>query len=164
MHGGQQYLVLTNSGITFAKAYKLREGVALTAAQIAQLTTDIVWLQQDNVTLPDGTITQALVPHVYAAVREGDLAATGALLSGSSVGIHTTGDLTNSGSILGRRLLSIDSQNLNNQFGQIGGNDVVLSATQDINNVGGSIGAQNSLTLLAGRDINVTSSVRPLGP
>ena len=156
----QEYQVLMDSGLTFAKAFNLRQGVALTAAQMAQLTTDIVWLQQDTITLPDGSVTQALVPHVYAAVRAGDLAPSGALLSGNSVDIHTSGDLTNNGTILGRKLVQINANTLNNQGGQIGGNDVALTALQDINNVGGSIGAQNSLTALAGRDINLTSTTQ----
>jgi hypothetical protein len=61
-----------DSGLTFAKAFNLRQGVALTAAHMAQLTTDIVWLQQDSITLFDGSVTQALVPHVYAALRAGE--------------------------------------------------------------------------------------------
>jgi len=32
-----------NNGVSFAKLYGLRSGIALTAAQTAQLTSDIVW-------------------------------------------------------------------------------------------------------------------------
>ncbi|WP_146041331.1 S-layer family protein, partial [Variovorax sp. B4] len=39
-----QYAALMSAGVTFAQAYGLRPGVALTAAQMAQLTSDIVWL------------------------------------------------------------------------------------------------------------------------
>ena len=56
-----------DSGLTFAKTYNLRPGIALSAAQVAMLTSDIVWLEQQTVTLPDGSTTQALIPHVYAA-------------------------------------------------------------------------------------------------
>jgi filamentous hemagglutinin len=156
----QEYQALMDSGLTFAKAYNLREGIALTAAQVALLTTDIVWLLQESVTLPDGTVTQALVPHVYAAVRDGDLKPSGALLTGDSVNIQTTADLTNSGTILGRKTVQIDANNINNLLGQIGGSDVSLKAAQDINNVGGTITADNSLVAIAGRDINVTSTTQ----
>jgi filamentous hemagglutinin len=37
-----QYAALMNAGATFAKQYGLRPGVALSAAQMAQLTSDIV--------------------------------------------------------------------------------------------------------------------------
>ena len=39
-----QYRALMDSGLTFAKAHSLRLGIALSAAQMAQLTADIVWL------------------------------------------------------------------------------------------------------------------------
>jgi len=35
---------LISNGITFAQAYQLIPGVALTEAQFAQLTADIVWI------------------------------------------------------------------------------------------------------------------------
>ena len=42
-----------DAGITQARAFNLRLGIALTASQIAQLTSDIVWLVEQTVTLPD---------------------------------------------------------------------------------------------------------------
>jgi filamentous hemagglutinin family protein len=154
----QQYQALMDSGLTFAQTYNLRPGIALTAEQMAVLTTDIVWLQQETVTLPDGTTTQALVPHVYAAVRAGDLNAQGGLLSGNTVAINSTGEVRNGGTILGRTVLEINANTINNLGGQIAANDVKLTASQDINVVGGSVTGQNSLTALAGNDINVVST------
>lgn len=156
----QEYQALMDSGLTFAKTYNLRPGIVLTAAQVASLTTDIVWLQQETVTLADGSTTQALVPHVYAAIRDGDLASSGALLAGNSVSINTAGDVNNSGTIAGRKLVQISGNNVNNTVGSISGQNVTLSAVQDINNVGGSINADNNLLLSAGRDINVTSTTQ----
>lgn len=40
----EQYKALMNNGVSFSKMYGLRSGIALTAAQITQLTSDIVWL------------------------------------------------------------------------------------------------------------------------
>ncbi len=37
---------------TFAKAHQLRPGIALSPAQVAQLTSDMVWLVAQTVTLP----------------------------------------------------------------------------------------------------------------
>ncbi|WNO04234.1 DUF637 domain-containing protein [Rhodoferax mekongensis] len=154
----QQYQALMDSGLTFAKTFNLRPGIALTANQLALLTTDIVWLQQETVTLADGTQTQVLVPHVYAAVKAGDLTPNGALLSGDSVAIQTTGDITNAGTILGRKVVQIEAGNIHNLAGLIQAQDVALQATQDINNTGGSVVAGNSLVALAGRDLNVAST------
>ncbi|CAM8655755.1 Filamentous haemagglutinin, 20-residue x2 repeat [Comamonadaceae bacterium] len=154
----QQYQALMDSGLTFAKAYNLRPGIALTANQLALLTTDIVWLQQETVTLADGTQTQVLVPHVYAAVKAGDLTPTGGLLSGDSVSIQTTGDITNAGTILGRKVVQIEAGNIHNIAGLIQAQDVALQASQDINNTGGTVVASNSLVALAGRDLNVAST------
>src|SRR5574343_218958 len=52
----QEYKALMDNGITVAKAMNLVPGVALTAAQVASLTSDIVWLVSKSVTLPDGTV------------------------------------------------------------------------------------------------------------
>lgn len=155
----QQYQALMDSGLTFANAQNLRPGIALSAAQMAALTTDIVWLQQETVTLADGTKTQVLVPHVYAAIKAGDLTPTGALLSGDSVDITAnTGDVTNAGTILGRKVVQINANNIHNLAGLIQAQDIGLSAKQDINNTGGTVVASNSLVAIAGRDINVSST------
>ena len=156
----QEYHALMDSGLTFATAQNLRPGIALTAAQIATLTTDIVWLQQENVTLPDGTVTQALVPHIYAAVREGDLAPSGALLGGDTVAASTRGDLTNSGSIMGRKVVQLHADSINNLGGQMSAQAVALIAQKDINNVGGTVAALDSLAAVAGGDIHVTSTTQ----
>lgn len=39
-----QYMALMNNGLTYAKALNLRPGIALSAEQVAQLTSDMVWL------------------------------------------------------------------------------------------------------------------------
>ena len=153
----QQFRALMDAGVTFATAFNLRPGIALTAEQIARLTSDIVWLQQETVTLPDGSKTVALVPQIYLKPRSGDLAPNGGLISGATVNINTA-DLTNSGTILGRKLVQINADTINNLGGSIRGDAVALTATQDINNTGGTITAQDKLTLQAGRDINNTST------
>lgn len=155
-----QYQALMNGAITYAQTYNLRPGIALTAEQVAQLTSDIVWLVEKEVTLNDGSKQRVLVPQVYAMVREGDLSTTGALLSGDTVNINTSGDVSNSGSILGRQLVQITAQNVNNLAGLVQGDAVNLQATQDINNIGGTVAAQSSLTAVAGRDLNVESTTK----
>ncbi|WP_157730975.1 hypothetical protein [Variovorax sp. HW608] len=53
-----------DAGATFAKEYHLTPGIALTPEQMAQLTSDIVWMVSQTVTLPDGSTQQVLVPQV----------------------------------------------------------------------------------------------------
>jgi len=86
-----------NSCATFAQQFQLTPGVGLTAAQMAQLTSDIVRLVEQSVTLPDGSVQKVLVPQLYVRVKEGDINGAGALLAGDSVDLKLTGDVTNSG-------------------------------------------------------------------
>ena len=158
----QQFRALMDAGVTFAQTFNLRPGIALTAEQIARLTSDIVWLQQETVTLPGvdgkpGTQTVALVPQIYLKPRSGDLSPSGGLISGATVNINTA-DLTNSGTILGRKLVQINADTINNLGGSVRADAVALTAAQDINNTGGSITAKDVLSLQAGRDINNTST------
>jgi filamentous hemagglutinin family protein len=156
-----QYTALMNAGATFAKQYGLRPGIALTDAQMAQLTSDIVWLVEQTVTLPDGSTQRVLVPQVYVHVKEGDIDGSGALLSGRSVNMQFTGDLTNSGgTIAGRHAVSLSGDNINNLAGRITGEDVTLTARTDINVIGAVVDASKSLTAVAGRDINVVTTTR----
>jgi filamentous hemagglutinin len=155
----QQYQALMNAGITLAQPLKLRVGIALTAEQVAQLTSDIVWLVQQEVTLTDGSKQKVLVPQVYAVARSGDLAANGALLSGNIVNLNTTGDITNSNaSIQGRELVTLNATNVRNLAGRVEGKEVSLNATQDIENIGGAVIAQQSLSATAGRDLKVQTT------
>ncbi|MGR3863914.1 hemagglutinin repeat-containing protein, partial [Edwardsiella anguillarum] len=158
----EQYLGLMNSGIVFARQYGLELGVALSAAQMALLTADMVWLVDQTVTLPDGSSQTVRVPQVYARMREGDLTGDGALLGGTQAVLNSRGDLTNSGTIMGREVTQLTGQTLTNS-GYIQGNSVDLTARQDIHNVGGRLRGDASLSLLAGRDIVSQTTARTDG-
>ncbi|MET3497529.1 two-partner secretion domain-containing protein, partial [Variovorax boronicumulans] len=156
-----QYAALMNAGVTFAQQYGLRPGIALTDAQMAQLTSDIVWLVEQTVTLPDGSTQRVLVPQVYVHVKPGDIDGSGAVLSGGSVNMRLSGDLTNSGgTIAGRHAVALSANNINNLAGRITGEDVTLTARTDINVIGAVVDASRSLTAIAGRDINVVTTTR----
>jgi len=157
----EQYTALMNEGATFARQYGLRPGIALSAAQMAQLTSDIVWLVEQTVTLPDGGVRQVLVPQLYVRVRPGDIDGAGSLLSADRTVIKGGGDLVNTGTIAGRTMVRIDKDNVNNLTGgRIAGGDVGINARNDLNNIGASITADNSSTLTAGRDINVRTTTQ----
>jgi filamentous hemagglutinin len=149
-----EYRVLMNAGIAYAKAYQLTPGVALSAEQMALLTTDIVWLTVQSVTLADGSTTRVLVPQVYLRRPEaGDLGTGGALIAGSRIDIKTPGELINSGSLQGESI-SASAGDLTNSGRIAAERSVLLSATRDLKNLSGRIGAsQGNVSLTAGRDI-----------
>jgi filamentous hemagglutinin len=156
-----QYMALMNSGATYAKQHKLRPGIALSDQQMAQLTSDIVWLVEQTVTLPNGTTTRALVPQVYiASLRKDDIDGTGTLISGKNVQFNFTGDVNNAGTLYGRKVININANNINNLGGTVQGQSVNVDAKQDINNIGGQIIASQRLQAVAGRDINVTTTTK----
>ncbi|UIL51050.1 hemagglutinin repeat-containing protein [Pantoea agglomerans] len=158
----EQYRGLMNNGVAFAQAYQLEPGVALTPAQMARLTSDIVWLVNQTVTLPDGTQQTVLVPQVYAKLKEGDLTGDGALLGGGSVALTARDDITNSGTIRGRDVTQLTAESLTSS-GYISGNTVNLTTRQDITNLGGIISGDRQVSLLAGRDITSQSMLRDNG-
>ena len=153
-----QYRALMDNGLTFAHQYGLRPGVALSPEQMARLSSDIVWLVAQTVTLPDGSQKTALVPQVYVKLKPGDISADGALLAADRLQLKLAGDLTNQGQIAGRQLLTISADNLHNLGGKLQGQDIALQARTDIHNLGGEIRAGSSLQLAAGRDITVSST------
>ncbi|WP_387467974.1 hemagglutinin repeat-containing protein, partial [Photorhabdus sp. RM323S] len=153
-----QFKALMDAGVAFGKAQQLTPGVALSPAQMALLTSDIIWLTNQTVTLPDGTTEVVTVPQVYARVRQGDLSSDGALLAGNTVALNSQGDITNSGTISGRDVTQLTANNLTNS-GFIRGGKVDLTAQQTITNRGGQIQGDDRVSL-RGRDITSASTVR----
>ncbi|WP_211442930.1 hemagglutinin repeat-containing protein [Collimonas humicola] len=127
-----EYKSLMTSGVQYAKQFNMVPGMALSDAQMAALTTDIVWLVSQIVTLPDGSQQTVLVPQVYLA-KNMDLSPTGALIAGDSVSIKGT-DITNNGGTY-----SATKQ-------------LALAADHDISNIGGTISGGN-VGLFAGNNI-----------
>ncbi len=155
-----QYRALMDSGLTFARQYGLRPGVALSAEQMAHLSSDIVWLVSETLTLPDGSQQSVLTPRLYVRTTPGDLQADGALLSGDRINLTLAGDLNNSGSIAGRRLVDIKAANFSQQGGQLSAADIQVQASHNLHNLGGQISASNSLQLHAGNDLTLASTTR----
>jgi filamentous hemagglutinin len=153
-----QYQALMSNGATFATSHQLVPGVALTAAQVAQLTSDIVWLVEQTVTLPNGTTTKALVPQVYARLQANDLSPTGSLIAGQTLHLNVSGNVINGGDLAGRDAISLNANNIHNINGRMRANNTQITATNDINNLGGSIEGRDTLSLHAGNNINVEST------
>ena len=133
-----RYLQLLNNAVSFANAYGLRPGVGLSADQVSRLTSDIVWMEPQQVSLPDGSVETVLVPKVYLAHLDKDaVKPSGALVTGAGVTIDTDEDIVNRGGVIdggaGRTLL-LAGRDIVNQGGSIKGNDVGLAAVRDVRN------------------------------
>ena len=102
------------SGVEYAKQFNLAVGVGLTAKQMSELTTDMVWLVNKEVTLADGRKITALVPQVYLVARDSDISSRGAVISANQI-VGNVGELNNSGVIAGRDLTRIYTNQLENQ-------------------------------------------------
>lgn len=158
-----EFAALMNSGLSYAKAWQLRPGIALSKEQVAQLSSDMVWLVEETVSVPgkDGqppSLQKVLVPKIYLIPREGDLHANGTLIAADQIDLHLNGELNNSGSIAGRTVVRIAAEKINNLGGEIFADKVKLTATNDINNIGGSVHAESKLAIYAGRDLNIHST------
>lgn len=145
----EQFKDLMNNAAIAADKFDLTVGIGLTAEQMANLTTDIVWMVEQEV---DGQ--NVLVPVVYlASVRKGELKPDGALLAGGNIHLVTGDTLTNTGSIIASESSDITAGSINNQGGTIkAGKELALTGKQDITNSGGSISGTN-VSLEAGNNI-----------
>ncbi|WP_228270355.1 hemagglutinin repeat-containing protein [Acinetobacter colistiniresistens] len=155
-----QYKALMNNGTSFAKQYKLKPGIALTPEQIAQLTSDIVWLEEKTIILADGSSTKALVPQVYVKARVGDLRGDGTLISADSIQLDVKDNVINSGTIAGRQAVVLNAENIDVLNGRIQANQVGLTTKKDLNIIGGQIHAQDKVDLNVGNNLNLSSSTQ----
>ena len=153
------YQALMDNGVTVAKAMNLRPGIALTAEQMAQLTTDIVWLVEQTITLKDGSKQTVLAPKVYVRSKVGDLKGDGSLIAARNMDMQFTGDLSNQGNIVAHNGLRISANNLNNQNGGvIQGNFVQINTKNDLNNLGATLKANSAMTIDVGGKLNNSST------
>ncbi|MGA4212398.1 hemagglutinin repeat-containing protein [Ralstonia nicotianae] len=151
-----EYKALLAAGVAAGKAFGLNVGTALTDEQMARLTTDIVWMVRQTVTLADGSRQEVLVPQVYLSAKDTDITGGGTLMAGNNVSFQAKGDVTNSGTIASRRVTVVTGDNIVNT-GTLAGKTLLAQAAQDINNLGGHIQGDQVL-LSAGRDVNLTST------
>ncbi|RQS64344.1 filamentous hemagglutinin N-terminal domain-containing protein [Burkholderia sp. Bp8963] len=162
-----EYRSLMTSGANYAKQFGMVPGIALSAAQMDALTSDIVWLVNQTVTLPDGSKTQVLAPVVYLAkTHANDLRPTGALIAADDVQIHAAGSTTNSGVIKGGTKTVVTATDILNRGGTIASSGTngttVVSASNDVVNASGQI-TGNRVAVLAGRDVVNTTLVDTVG-
>ena len=143
-----QFKALMDSGLTFAKAQQLVPGIALSAEQVARLTSDIIWIESQTFILPDGSQETVFAPKVYLLARKGDLSSSSGLLSADAVSLQDAGSIRNSGTIAGRRLVDLGAQDIRHS-GLIQGGEVHVQADGGVHIDGGSITAGKALSIQA---------------
>ena len=169
-----QYKSLMDNAIAAASPLALRPGIALTHAQITQLTQPLVWLVERDIQGPNGQTIQALVPVVYLNdIGDGELLASGAVIAGDNVRITASEAVNNlGGTIAGRQVLSVESAgDITNAQGTLTGGNVLLKAGGNVNNLAntttqtfgnatidtlegvGTIAATGNLQIIAGNNI-----------
>ena len=148
-HGMAQYQALMDAGVTAAQRLTLTPGIDLTAAQVAALTSDIVWLVEREV-----AGQKVLVPQVYLSRLHVDsLQPDGALIAATDIDLAAA-SLTNTGRIAATDNLGLAAADLTNrgvlETTAAAGTTQVL-AGRDLLNDGGTI-AGGTVIASAGRD------------
>ena len=127
----EQFAALMSAGAVVAEEMNLKVGIALTAEQMASLTTDIVWLVEEVV---NGQ--KVLVPEVFLAqVRSEDLRPNGALIVGGEVELYSKQDIKNIGNIKSDGTVALRAKNITNK-GDIAGENLNIEAEKNIANSG----------------------------
>ncbi len=160
----EQFAALMASGVQQASALQLKPGIALTAEQMAKLTSDLVWLVETEVALPakegqPASTIKALAPRIYLKPRAGDLAPNGTLIAARDIDLIVSQTLTNAGTLSAQDRVNLMAGTLVNQ-GTISGDRVAASSTGDLINQGGQITAAGNLNVAAGRDLLISSTIR----
>lgn len=147
---------LMDNAIASKSALNLSLGVSLSAAQVAALTHDIVWMEEHEV-----LGQKVLVPVLYLAQAKGRLAPSGALIQGRDVALISGGSLTNSGTLRASRDLSATANAIGNSGLMQANERLSLLATGSIRNTQGGIisGKDVSAIALTGDIINERSII-----
>jgi filamentous hemagglutinin len=149
-----QFQYLMDNAIASKQALNLAPGIALTSEQVAALTHDIVWMQEQVV---NGQ--KVLVPVLYMAQANDRLAPSGALIQGQDVALISGSNLNNSGTLRASQNLSATANNIGNSGLMQAGERVSLLATGSIRNTQGGLinGKDISAIALTGDLINERS-------
>ena len=157
--GESEYKALMDAAVRWAQENKdVRIGMALTEDQKAALKEDIVWMVESSVLLPDGNIVKALVPEVYLAHGKNGTLTGSALISAENIDIRATNDILSRGTVIAGDTMRLSASDINNEGGTIKASTLMEEALHTIRNTG-TMEAENKLSLKAGQDINLASTL-----
>ncbi|MEK1942675.1 MAG: filamentous hemagglutinin N-terminal domain-containing protein [Pseudomonas sp.] len=144
-----QFRYLMDNAIASKQALNLVPGIALSAEQVAALTHDIVWMQEQEV-----TGQKLLVPVLYLAHAKDRLAPTGALIQGDDLTLISGNALNNSGTLRSTKKLNVSAANISNSGLIQADQNVLLLATDSIRNIKGG--------LIVGKDVSASALTRDI--
>ncbi|MBN8646782.1 MAG: hemagglutinin repeat-containing protein [Caulobacterales bacterium] len=147
-----QYNGLLKSASEQSSSLGLTLGVALSASQVANLTSSIVWWVSEKIEGKD-----VLVPVVYLAEVDKNSTKAGANLSGTNVVLNTKGDINNQANIGAKGVTIVKSGGdiINGKDGSIVGANVSLDAKNNVLLAGASKIAGNDVSIKAGNNVNM---------
>ena len=145
---------LMDAAAAQAQGLDLSVGVALTPTQVAALTQDIIWLEEE-----EHMGRKVLVPHLYLASATQQDIAPGGGVQAKNVYINAGKGILNEGRINGENV-NLASVNIENTGGLLRGGSLNLTALNDIANNSGFIQG-GDISLKAGGDIVSQTLTRP---
>lgn len=155
-----QFKALMDAGVAYAKQYGITPGVALTAEQVASLTSDMVWLVKD-VVMVDGKPVEVIYPKVYLKQSNGlQLHNEGTLISANTLVMNTKESIRNEGVIQGKIVILASDQDIINS-GHINADKVGLQSDTTIYQQGQIVG-RDAVELQAKENITFNNSIEHL--
>ena len=155
-----QYKALMDAGVAYAKQHGIVPGVALTAEQVASLTSDMVWLVKDVVMI-EGKPVEVIYPKVYLKQSHGlQLHTDGTLISANTLIMNAKNSIRNEGAIQGKTVVLASNQDIING-GHINADKVGLQSDRTIYQQGQIVG-RDAVELQAKKDITFNNSIAHL--
>jgi Extended Signal Peptide of Type V secretion system len=131
--------------------------------QAAQLTSDIVWLVETEVSLPNGSKVKALAPQVYLSkLSAKNIRPDGNLIAAAgNIDLQGLKGFSNAGTLTAGKNLNLQTDGtLNNAFGSLSsGRMMSLTAGKDIELTSSTVRA-GALSLTAGQDILLATATQ----
>ncbi|CAG4926267.1 hemagglutinin repeat-containing protein [Paraburkholderia gardini] len=152
-----EYQALMTSGAALAKSLNLAPGTGLSPDQVAQLTSNVV-IMQDQVV--DGQMV--LVPVVYLAQASQQNMGNGPVIAATDIDLQNAQSVTNSGTIKAANSFAIGGQSIDSSFGTLqSGGQMTLAAAGDVNLTSATVDA-GSLALQAGGNLILDTAANTL--
>ncbi|EHM56020.1 two-partner secretion domain-containing protein, partial [Cardiobacterium valvarum] len=141
-----RYKALLASGEKIRARFGLKPGVALSAAQMAELTGDALLMVNTRVRGADGRWHDVNVPQLYSKKRQGDVDGRRTLISGEHIA-GRAGNLDNHAIFNARQSNTLQVAKADNRGGTLSARDLLLESDSAIDNTGGEIRARRILNL-----------------
>lgn len=154
-----QFRALIDAGATLGRDLSLSPGVRLSAEQLDQLTTDIVWLEEQNIDVA-GETQRVLVPRLHLAEGPTQRAGSSGGIAAKNVTLAVGDTATNGGHLAATDSLTLSAERIENLGVTIEAGRTQLTAGTDFHQRGGEIRGYETLTLTAGRDVTVAADTR----